>query len=447
LFTVLTIESDCVMGKKIEIEFAGKVSVKSIKSIDYILDLFAEDSYDLLVWDTAIAKKNKDNGIELLEVISSDSPQTQVLIIAVEEDTGLAIESIAAGAYQYLISPVKDSELFPLIRLSMENQPQIGHNLLLNTGNLTHFYNIKGISPQIREVFKQINYVAQTDISVLITGETGTGKDLVAEAMHLSSQRSKMPFITVNTGAMAPELISSTLFGHVKGAFTGALEDKAGRFEEADQGTLFLDEIGTMDDKTQISLLRILENQSFLRTGGKKNIHVDVRVIAATNENLLKAVEDKTFREDLFYRFDVFRINIPPLRKRFGDIAYLANYFTGLFAKKYKKPILEIDEDAMKLMEVYSWPGNVRELKNSLQRAVLLCQNEILTSDLLPARICHEGNKMTGSLRPGLTLSEVENKYISLCLKAEPNKSELARMLGISRKALYAKIKKYNIKS
>ena len=446
MFSILIVEKDSEVSNLLLSKYPKKVEVDIIRSIDCILDKFTEKNYDVLIWKTDIAKEADDDGLELLQVISTDCPQTQILIISPQEDYKLAIDSVAAGAYQYLISPINENELFSLLEVSIENQPAVGHNYFLKTEELTRYHNILGVSPQIREIYKQIDQAAQTDISVLISGETGTGKDLVAEALHYNSLRKEKPYIRVNTGAMSPELIASTLFGHVKGAFTGAQEDKSGRFEDADEGSIFLDEIGTMDEKTQIALLRVLENQTFFRTGGKKEIKVDVRIIAATNENLLQAVKENTFREDLFYRFDVFRITIPPLRKRYGDIAYLANHFVSVFSQKYNKSILHIHDSVMKLLENYEWPGNVRELKNSLQRAVLLCQSDEITEDLLPARIASSKNQSKGNLKPGMTLEELEKRYIKLSYEHESNKSKLARSLGISRKSLYDKMKKYEIR-
>jgi DNA-binding NtrC family response regulator len=446
LFSVLVVEGQSNITSQIENCFGSRVEISSVRSIDYILDKFAEEFYDVLIWETDIAKKNKDNGIELLQVISTDSPKTQILIIAPEKDSDLAIESIAAGAFQYLISPINEAELISLIEVSMDKQPQVGHNLLLETENLTGLHGICGISQQMREVYKQVNDTAYSDISVMLTGETGTGKDLIAGAIHKCSQRKNCPYIIVNIGAMSPELVSSTLFGHVKGAFTGATHLKKGRFEEADSGTIFLDEIGTMDEKTQISLLRLLENQSFYRTGGKDKVKVDVRVIAATNESLFERVSEGTFREDLYYRLDVFRINIPPLRKRFGDIAYLTDHFVSYFCNKYNKVVLDIDGSTRKILENYEWPGNVRELKNSIQRAVLLSRTESLTPDLLPARFVeNQTANASNRFKEGLTLAELEKEYIRFSLHLHKSKIGLAKFLGISRKALYNKIKKYNL--
>lgn len=421
-----------------------------VRSIDPILDKFSEKNYDLLIWQTDIAKDNQDNGKELLEVISKDSPKTQVIIVTDENQTDLAIEGIEAGAYQYLVRPLKTKELFSLIKAALQQQPVFGENLLLNPKNRINFSfeGIYGVSLPIQHVIQQIKEAASTDISVLITGETGTGKDLVASAIHKRSSRKKNPYIVVNTGAMPTELITSELFGYEKGAFTDAAETSIGKFEQANSGTLFLDEIGTMDSKTQISLLRLLEKNSFTRLGGRKKISINVRVIAATNEDLEAAIKTKKFREDLYFRFDVFRIDIPPLRERPGDISLLAHHFIQQFNHKYNKNIKKLSSESTHYLEKYPWPGNVRELKNAMQRAVLMSKTDELTSDLLPPRIIQNSSKTTKAypIHVGMTLDEVEREFLVMTLTQHQwNKKKAAEVLGISRRALYDKLKRFRL--
>ena len=255
-----------------------------------------------------------------------------------------------------------------------------------------------GVSLPMLEVFQRIIDAASADIPVLITGETGTGKDLVAGAIHNRSRRKDKPFIAVNIGAMPAELIATELFGHEKGAYTGAIAMRKGSFEQANGGTIFLDEISTMDDKCQVSLLRVLETKMFRRVGGEKDIRVDVRVIAATNEDLEAAIKKNRFREDLYYRFDVFRINLPPLRERPGGLTVLTHYFLAQFGGVYNKTLRTVSSETLRCLESYSWPGNVRELKNVIQRAVLIAKGEELTPDLLPARIRNAGKSDRESL-------------------------------------------------
>ncbi|MCM8541572.1 MAG: sigma-54 dependent transcriptional regulator [Lentisphaeraceae bacterium] len=447
MINILIVEESTELKDTVNASFKSAVNVTSIKSIAYILDLFTDKTFDILIWKTEVAKKNAANAIELLEVISAQSPKTQIIIIAPESDSDLAIEGIAAGAFQYLLSPIKKTELFSLIDIAVQQQPQVGHNTLLEEDGLVNLHALYGISPQIRSVYRQIKEAAGAEISVLVTGETGTGKDLVAEAIHKCSHRSDNPFIRVNTGAIPNELIASELFGHTKGAFTGAVESRSGRFENADKGSIFLDEIGTMDNNTQVYLLRLLENNTFHKVGGKKEIKVDVRVIAATNEDLFQALKEGRFREDLYYRFDVYRIDIPPLKEREGDVKFLTDYFITFFSRKVQKNIIRISNKAMKCLELYDWPGNVRELKNTIQRAVLLSRSGEIKEKDLPLRIREKYKELKSrdQYYVGMTLAEVEKKFIEKTLVQYPNKSECARVLGMSRKSLYNKLQKYSI--
>ena len=304
----------------------------------------------------------------------------------------------------------------------------------------------------MQEVFKRIVEAASEDISVLITGETGTGKDMVASAIHRKSRRTNGPYVAVNTGAIPSELIASELFGREKGAYTGADETAKGHFEQAHGGTIFLDEISTINERAQVSLLRVLETKTFRRVGGEKDICANVRVIAATNENLEEAVSQKRFREDLFYRLDVFRIHIPALRERPGGVALLTNHFVPHFNAIYKKNVRAIAKETWLCLRSYSWPGNVRELKNVIQRAVLMAKGQELTSDLLPLRMrTLEGAQDIPSGQPapihvGMPLDAVEREFILMTLSAtRGNKKEAAQQLGISRRALYDKLKKHRL--
>jgi transcriptional regulator with PAS, ATPase and Fis domain len=314
------------------------------------------------------------------------------------------------------------------------------------------FEGMLGVSLPMLEVFQSILDAASADVPVLITGETGTGKDLVAGAIHNRSRRKDKPFIAANMGAMASELIASELFGHEKGSYTGALGMRKGRFEEAHGGTIFLDEISTMDEKCQVFLLRVLETKTFRRVGGDKDIRVDVRVIGATNEDLESAIRNNRFREDLYYRFDVFRIHLPPLRQRPGGLRVLTTYFISQFRQIYKKNITRVSADALFCLESYPWPGNVRELKNVIQRAVLVSDGDELTVDLLPARIRNAEQSAQSSIlgvpriHVGMTLGAVEKEFIALTLTSVGgNKQKAAKILGISRRTLYDKLKKFHL--
>jgi transcriptional regulator with PAS, ATPase and Fis domain len=314
------------------------------------------------------------------------------------------------------------------------------------------FEGMLGVSLPMLEVFQRIVDAASADIPVLITGETGTGKDLVAGAIHNRSRRKDKPFVAVNMGAMSAELIASELFGHEKGAYTGAIGMRKGSFEQANGGTIFLDEISTMDEKCQVSLLRVLETKMFRRVGGEKGIPVDVRVIAATNEDLEEAIKKNRFREDLYYRFDVFRIHLPPLRERSGGLTALTHYFLAEFGRMYNKNLRAVSAEALRCLESYSWPGNVRELKNVIQRAVLVAKGEELTPELLPTRIRNAGKSDRESLlasfpiHVGMTLEAAEKEFVAMTLaSAAGNKKKAASILGISRRALYDKLKRHKL--
>ena len=314
------------------------------------------------------------------------------------------------------------------------------------------FEGIIALSLSMRAVIRRALDAAAVDVAVLITGETGTGKDLLAAGIHRRSRRKDKPFVAINTGAMAPELIASEIFGHEKGAYTGAQDFRPGIFEQADGGTVFLDEIATMDAKTQISLLRVLEEKSFRRVGGVKNISADVRIIAAANEDLDKSVAEKSFREDLFYRLNVFHIAVPPLRDRPGAVTVLTDHFVSTFASVYDKDIRQVLPETYRLLRRYSWPGNVRELKNVIQTAVLMAEGTELAPDLIPQRIrdasVHDSNRgdLTYSFAVGVTLDAVEKELIRLTLAAvNGNKKHTASILGISRRALYNKIRRFRL--
>ncbi len=309
------------------------------------------------------------------------------------------------------------------------------------------FDGIVGQSRIMEDVYWKIRLAAENDITVLITGESGTGKELVARSIHSRSQRSSGPFIAVNSGSMVKDLVPSELFGHEKGAFTGATELQGGVFENANDGTLFLDEVSSMDYKAQTSILRILENREFRRVGGKKILKTNARIIAATNKNLRKAIEEGKFRKDLFYRFEVFTINVPPLRKRWADIPSLVKEFINTFNIEMSKKIKKVSKEAMDLLMKYEWPGNVRELKNVIQRAMLLEKGNVLHLEHLPERLhTVDPKKKFLNLEIGVPLFEIEKQYIERTLwLLGGNKVKAAETLKISRRALYNKIEKYNL--
>jgi two-component system response regulator HydG len=309
--------------------------------------------------------------------------------------------------------------------------------------NKSGFDELVGRDTNMQVVYKLIEEVAPTDATVLIQGESGTGKELVARAIHRASHRKSMPFVVINCSAYPKALLESELFGHEKGAFTGALRRKKGRFEQADGGTVFLDEIGEITASAQIKLLRVLQNHKFERIGGEDSLYVDVRILAATNRDLLEEVKAGRFREDLYYRLNVIPITLPPLRERANDIPLLARFFLARFAKEQGKSVEQISPDAMRKLLDYSWPGNVRELENSIEHAVVLAKGEeIFISELPSAVTSHAGEQTTAKL----TILENEAKLIRDALEQSNwNKTTAAARLGISRSTLYEKLKKYRL--
>lgn len=302
-----------------------------------------------------------------------------------------------------------------------------------------------GVCARARASFDQIRQAAATDVPVLIVGETGTGKDLAAQAIHDLSARRNGPYVPVHLGAIPANLVASELFGHAKGVFTGATDVRAGKFELGHQGTVFLDEIGTVSEKVQISLLRLIEQRKFHRLGGRHTITADVRIVAASNVNLLEAVRRGEFREDLYYRLDVFRIELPPLRERADDIPVFVEEFVRRFARRFRKKIRGVDPECVRRLGTYEWPGNVRELKNVIQRGVLVCAEPVLKTEHLPPRFQPERSQSrTVSFEIGTPLADVEREMIHQVLAATNNNRKLAaEILGISRRTLYNKLARY----
>ena len=417
-------------------------------SLDRTLERFEDTAYDILLISSVAIRAGEVDGVEMLDVVSARSPGTQVLFLAKERDLKLAMSSLAAGAYQYATLPIGDNELKLLVEAAMANRPPDVAPLPAQRGRpRARMQDLVGRSRPMQQVYRQIRQAAATDVAVLLVGETGTGKDLAAEAIHRQSAFSGAPFVPVHLGALPAELVASELFGHEKGAFTGALERYHGRFEQSKGGTIFLDEIGTLDERVQVSLLRVLERKEFRRLGGKRSLHADVRVVAATNEELSEAVAHGSFREDLYYRLDVFRITLPPLRERHGDIPLLIDHFLKRYNRSFQKNVSGISPECIAALEAYAWPGNVRELKNIIQRGLLVCQGEVILPDHLPPRF-RPGfkNRPSVTFEIGTPLHEVERELIVRSLAAaKNNRSATAKLLGISRRALYNKLRKYGM--
>jgi DNA-binding NtrC family response regulator len=360
-----------------------------------------------------------------------------------------AIQAIKEGAYDYVSKPFKLDEIRLTIRHALEHKRLVQENFLYRQELVTKYQldNIVGRSPQMLQLYKTIARVADSRSTVLIIGESGTGKELVARAIHFNSQRAPMPFVAVDCGSLAETLLESELFGHVRGAFTGAITSKKGLFEEADNGTCFLDEVGDISLSMQTKLLRVLQEHEIKRVGGRETIKIDVRIVAATNKNLEELVEEGKFREDLFYRLNVVSVQLPPLRERAEDIPLLASHFLKKYAAENNKPISRISPEATNHLTRYRWPGNVRELENVIERAMALSQHTVILPEDLPRRLRMEPQEADLSSFPSrISLSELEKLYIQKVLEETGgNKKKAADILGIDRRTLYRMAARYGL--
>ena len=421
---------------------AHKYQVDQADGANAAMELIRRNNYDLVITDF---KMQEIDGMELLKMINDYDPLLKVIMVTGFSSIEHAVEAIHLGAVDYIPKPVDPAKLKQTISRVLET-PALNKDKSV-PDRYIHFDDIIGKSRGIKNVVKKINEIADIDVPVLIFGESGTGKELVARAIHKASRRKDQSFIAVNTGAIPKDLISSELFGHVKGAFTGAVDNKKGKFEEANGGTLFLDEISSMSEQVQISLLRTLENHKIDRVGGAREIDVDVRIVTATNENMEDMVGAGKFRDDLYYRLNVYNIELPPLRDRIEDIPLLCDYFIEKFNREYKKNITSIDEESMEILTSYSWPGNIRELRNIVLRSMISAKDKIQKKDLPDAvrRGVLPGHEIR--FPAGTPLPEIERESIIKTLKmAKGNKLKAAEMLGISRRSLYNKLEDYDIR-
>ncbi len=402
-----------------------------------------ETAPDVLVTDLRMPGLD---GIELLRRAREIDPELIVVLVTAFADVETAVRAMQDGAEHYLTKPLQIDELVLVIRRALERR-RLRHEateLRARLKDHLSFDNIIGSSPAMQEVFNVIEQVAPTRASVLITGESGTGKELVAQAIHENSPRTSAPFVKLHCAALAETILESELFGHEKGAFTGSVGRREGRFKQADGGTLFLDEIGEISPSIQVKLLRFLQEKAFERVGGNETLRVDVRIIAATNRDLAAEVAAGKFREDLYYRLNVVNIEMPPLRARPSDLLPLATHFLHRFAQENGKHIETFADDAVERITAYRWPGNVRELENVIERAVVLCDSPKLNAKHLPAGV---GAVQRGTVRiPGSTMSEIERHAILSTLEACGGRTtQAAQMLDISVRKIQYKLHEYGI--
>lgn len=397
--------------------------------------------YDILLLDI---KMEGMSGLEVLKKVKENDPDLSVVMITAYGSIPSAIEAMKNGAHEYLLKPFDPDELMILIEKIRKHQAETRETQFLREQykERTRFESMIGQSRALQEVFDLIERIAPTDSTILIKGETGTGKGLAARAIHTKSRRGQGPFVVVNCGAFPEHLLESELFGYQKGAFTDAKTTKKGRLELAHGGTLLLDEVGEISTRMQIDLLRVLEDHIFYRVGGTQPIEADFRIIAATHKDLERAIKERTFREDLYYRLNVISFAMPPLREHKEDIPLLADYFLHRFAQETNKPVDQISREALDEMMLYDWPGNVRELGNAVERAVVIGRGRrILPRDLPIFRSEYVSSP------PGRTLREVEMTHLSSVLnETQWNVSKSAEILGIDRSTLYDKIKRYDLR-
>jgi DNA-binding NtrC family response regulator len=384
------------------------------------------------------------DGLELQRRIRQIDPELTVIMITAFASVETAVESLKEGAFDYVTKPIDPDELSHLVKRVIEHRRLKIENIQLRekVEQLATPTEIIGESRSIQEVLDLVRSVAATDVTVLIRGESGTGKELIAQTIHANSNRRYFPIVPVNCGALPETLLESELFGHEKGAFTGAQYRRKGRLEMANGGTLFLDEVGTISPKTQIDLLRVLESKEFTRLGGSKPVRVEFRVICATNQNLEKLVEEGQFREDLYFRLNVFTISIPPLRERREDIPLLAKHFLDLYSLQMNRPFADFDPGAMDKLVRYSWPGNIRELANAVERSLVVGKPPTVMAHDLPVQLERETDISSGD-----SLMDVERIHIGNILKRTGwNITRAAEVLKIDRATLYNKIKKYDLR-
>ncbi len=403
--------------------------------------------FDLVITDL---KMKPMDGLEVLRQAKSINPMTEVVVMTAYGTVESGVEAMKLGAYDYIQKPFEKDEFLILVSKALERKQLLTEvqQLQEELKEKYRFENIVGKSNEMMDVFSMALKVAPTDSTILISGESGTGKELIARAIHLNSRRKNRSFVTINCGALPENLQESELFGHVRGAFTGAIRDKRGLFQEANGGTLFLDEIGETAQSTQVKLLRFLQDGEIRRVGENDPIHVDVRMLAATNQDIEKAIEEGRFREDLYYRLNVINIHMPPLRKRRDDIPLLINYFLEKNVTQKKKKIDSVSPDTMKILTGYHWPGNVRELENVMERAVILTNRNVIMAEDLPESIRatpSQGREPEYDTEEK-TLEELEKYYILKALdKFAWNQKKASEVLGISTTTLWRKLKSYGI--
>lgn len=441
-------------------EVVREIFLRLLKSEGYLVDscssgeeglrLARDREYDTVILDVMM---NGLGGLGTLQELRKSDPDLPVVMVTAYASLENAIECMKQGALDYITKPFKNDVVLLAVRKAIKQRSLVAENRSLKSQlkGIYGFGNIVGSSEKMKAVFDLVSQVAASRSTVMITGESGTGKELIAKAIHFNSPRSGRQFVVVNSGSLPPDLLESNLFGHMKGSFTGAIATKKGLFEVADGGSIFFDEIGNITPETQAKLLRVMQEREFMRVGGVETIHVDVRIIAATNSDLLKATQEGRFREDLFYRLNVITIQLPPLRERMEDLPLLADHFVQKYCKENDKPPLSITPEALNTLMDYSWPGNVRELENVVERAVVLTRGSSITPESLPEVIRRKAFPSMMNIDSNQTFKERVDQYRKLLIldaleKSNGVQKEAARRLRIKPTTLNEMIKRYHVK-
>lgn len=439
---ILIVEDDATVGESIRLLLKKRgYAIFLASNGKEALHLFRHEMVDLVITDLVMPKMD---GIELLEAVKGLKPETEVIVISAQGTIEKAVQAMKLGAFDFIEKPINPKVISLVVERALEKQTLILQNrdLRLKLEDKFHFKNIIGRSEKMVKVFELIDHIAPYDSSVLIIGESGTGKELIANAIHYRSPRGAMPFIKVSCASLSEGIIESELFGHEKGAFTGAITSRKGRFELAHNGTLFLDEVEDIPPSTQIKLLRVLQEGEFERVGGNKTIKVNIRIIAASNRDLQEAVRSGVFREDLYYRLNVVNIKLPPLKDRKDDIAFLVNFFIERYNQKYHMEVKGISQRTMNLLMDYEWSGNVRELENTIESIMVINSPEVIDIPHLSQEIRDfKERPEVIPIRIGTPLEEVEREMLIQTLRAtKGNKRRAAQLLGINVRTIHRKM-------
>jgi DNA-binding NtrC family response regulator len=428
-------------------------SIKTINNPEEIPILLKKEDFDVILLDMNFTKdaSSGQEGFDWLQRILKMDPQAIIVFITAYGDAEKAVKAIKAGATDFILKPWQNEKLLATLtsairlrRSKIEARQLRSKQQELSALIDQPFHEFIGNSPEMQEVFDTIKKVAKTDANILILGDNGTGKELVARALYRNSHRKDEVFVSVDLGSISETLFESELFGHVKGAFTDAKNDKPGRFEIASKGTLLLDEIGNLSLPLQVKLLTVIERREVTRVGANRPVSIDVRLICATNNDIHQKVEEGKFRQDLLYRINTVEIHLPPLRERVGDLAILAKHFLMVYSKKYKKPITKISQNALNKLNQYSWPGNVRELQHALERAVILCESNVLEPE--DFFLSNPRKKQDDIAIETFNLEDVEKKIIDKVLKQhQGNITKAAKELGLTRTSLYRRMEKHGL--